>query len=326
MENESTKCPVCGADLGAEQDVCPECGAALAHRQHEVGQDAVTEMEPEDNAPAEEGGSAPEVQPPVKESRKERKQREKAEAKLNREAEKQAARDAKAAAKAARKAERKYRNIPTVITLVLIVIVLAAGLGFLGWEYIGARSGIDSLTAENLQLTAGSEDLTARLNERESRIDQLEKELEEKMGQISQGDAAAEESSKQLEEMEEQIRLIRENNEKILSLIAEKSPLGTAASGSFSADRAVILLEDGDSVPVNFTVSYGAKKTVLDYTFEKGTANIDTVSLSETGLSDGNSLISLRVRKKNAQEDALAVLRFTNDQSDDWFFMVIVVK
>ena len=328
MENEIRKCEQCGAEIPEESPFCPECGAALT-----AAAEAPAEEPKEEMIPAETQESAPEAAEtaetpaaPAQESRKERKLREKEEARQEKERAKQAAKEEKAAARAAKKAERKYRNIPTVIILVLILIALVAGLGFLGWEYIGARSTIDSLTAENRQLETEGEELTAQLAQKEEKIGTLQSEVEEKLGLISEGDARAEEYIEAIEQMEKQAEADQAKTEELLDLIAGKEPLGGAVSGDFRADRSVIVLEDGESIPLTFSALYKEKKTAVDYSFEKGTRNIDTVSLSESSIEGESSLITLRVRKKDADEDALALLKFTNDQSDDFFYMILVVK
>ena len=329
MENEIRKCEQCGAELPEESPFCPECGAAVP-----AAAEAPAKGPKEEMIPAETQESAPETEPeaaetpavPAQESRKERKQREKEEARLEKERAKQAAKEEKAAARAAKKAERKYRNIPTVIILVLILIALAAGLGFLGWEYIGARSEIDSLTAENRQLETEAGELTEQLAQKEDRIGSLQSEVEEKQDRISEGDAKAEEYAEAIEQLEKQAEEEQAKTDDLLKLIAEKEPLGGAVSGDFRADRSVLVVEDGESIPLTFTALYGEKKTGIDYSFEKGTRNIDTVSLSESSVTEESSLITLRVRKKSADEDALAILKFTNDKSDDFFYMIIVVQ
>ena len=337
MENEIRKCEQCGAELPEDSSVCPECGATVTEAPAEPAEELVPAAEPaEEQVPAadqaeEAAPAASEEQPvepaePAKESRRERKQREKEEARLEKERAKQAAKEAKAEARAARKAERRYRNIPTVIILVLILIALTAGLGFLGWEYIGARSTIDSLTAENRQLVTEEEELTAQLAQKEDKIGSLQTEIEEKLGLITQGDAKAEEYAELIGQLKQQAEADQAKTEELLKLIAEKEPLGGAVSGDFRADRAVILAEDGESIPLTFSALYEKGKTAVDYTFEKGTRNIDTVSLSESSIAGESALITLRVRKKSAEEDALALLKFTNDQSDDFFYMIIVVK
>ena len=166
MENEPVKCEQCGADLPEGSGVCPECGAPVSGAS--VQNEAETELQGAEQQGTADVQELPAVSEPARESRKERKQREKEEARLERERAKQAAKESKAAARAAKKAERKYRNIPTVIILVLILIALTAGLGFLGWEYIGSRSVIDSLTAENNQLETEAGDLTEKLAQKKT--------------------------------------------------------------------------------------------------------------------------------------------------------------
>ena len=321
MENETKKCISCGAEIPAGEAFCPECGAAVKAEEPAETPALAEETQEQPAEPLQQ-----EEEKPAAESRKERKQREKEEARLQKEQARQTAKEQKEAARAARKAERKYRNIPAVIILSLIVAALAVGLGFLGWEHIGARSKIDSLTSENLQLGTALEDLNGKLSEKESQISSQKTEIEEKLDRITQGENEAEEFKARIAELEEQAEQIRKEGEDLLQRIAEKDPLGSAVSGSFRADRAVLILEDGETVPVTFSVLYGAKKTALDYTFEKGTQNIDTVSLSDGSIEGESALISIRARKKDADETALAVMKFTNDQSDDYFYLIIVVK
>ncbi len=324
MENGSVICGQCGAALPEGCSVCPECGAPVS--EGFVQNEERPELQGSEQQRTEEVPDSLTVSEPAKESRKERKQREKEEARQEKERAKQAAKESKAAARAAKKAERKYRNIPTVIILVLILIALTAGLGFLGWEYIGSRSVIDSLTAENNLLETQTGELTEKLAQKENRISELQSEIEEKLGLISQGDAKTEEYAETVEKLEKQLETNRTKIEEILKQIAEKEPLGGAVSGKYRSDRSIIVAEDGDSIPLSFSAQYGENNTTVEYSFEKGTRNIDTVSLSGNSITGESSLITLSVKKKAAEEDALAILKFTNDQSDDFFYMIIVIQ
>lgn len=263
---------------------------------------------------------------PVKESRREKRAREKEEARLEKERAKQKAKEEKAAARAARKAERKYRNIPTVIILSLILALVIAALGYLGWEYIGARSTIDSLTADNTNLSAKLEDFGKTIEEKDAQIEEQLTEIENKNALISDGDAAVREISEKVTALEEQIKAVRSEAADLLDVIAHKEPLGVAYSGDFYADRAVVLVEDGESFPLNVTVMYGEKTTGIRYSFDESTSNIDSLSLSQEAITGSSGLISVKANKKNSGESGLAVLKFENEHSEDFFYVIVVIQ
>ena len=265
-------------------------------------------------------------QPQPKESRRERKAREKEEARLEKERAKQRAKDEKAAARAAKKAERKYRNIPTVIIMSLILAVLVAGLGFLGWKYIGLLQERDGITAEKEKLSAEIEDLGKSLAEKEAQIREQLSQIEDKNALISDGDAAAKELSDKVSELEAQIRSIGEEAEKVLDIISGRDPLGVAYSGNFYADRAVVVVEDGGSFPLNISVMYGEKETAISFTFDDSSRNVDTITLSQETITGSSGLISVKAKKKTADDPGLAVLKFENEHSSDFFYVIIVIK
>ena len=265
-------------------------------------------------------------EPQPKESRRERKAREKEEARLEKERAKQRAKDEKAAARAAKKAERKYRNIPTVIILSLILAVLVAGLGFLGWKYIGLLQERDGITAEKEKLSAEIEDLGKSLAEKEAQIREQISQIEDKNALISNGDAAAKELSEKITELETQIKSLGEEAAEVLDIISGRDPLGVAYSGNFYADRAVVVTEDGGSFPLNISVLYGEKQTAISYSFDDSSKNIGTLSIPQDEITGSSGLLSVKVNKKNADESGLAVLKFENEHSSDYFYVIIIVK
>ena len=278
----------------------------------------------EERPPEPEASVVLEKQP--KESRRERKAREKEEARLEKERAKQRAKDEKAAARVAKKAERKYRNIPTVIILSLILAVLVAGLGFLGWKYIGLLQERDGITAEKEKLSAEIEDLGKSLAEKEAQISEQISQIEDKNALISNGDAAAKELSEKITELETQIKSLGEEAAEVLDIISGRDPLGVAYSGNFYADRAVVVTEDGGSFPLNISVLYGEKQTTISYSFDDSSKNIGTLSIPQDEITGSSGLLSVKVNKKNADETGLAVLKFENDHSSDYFYVIIIVK
>ena len=272
---------------------------------------------------------APAAVPPVpetKESRRERKAREKEEARLEKERAKQKAKEEKAAARAAKRAEIKYRNIPTVIILSLILALFVAGLGYLGWEYIGARAAIDKISDEKTKLEAQLEDLGKTIEDKEAQISEQLSQIENKNALISDSDAAVKEISEKVSSLEDQVKTVRTEAADLLDVISDKHPLGVAFSGDFFADRAVVLINDGESFPLNIFVMYGEKKTDISYSFDESTKNIDTLSLSQETITGSSGLISVKAKKKTADESALAVLKFENDLSEDFFYVIVIVK
>ncbi|MBQ6372007.1 MAG: hypothetical protein IJJ22_02665 [Oscillospiraceae bacterium] len=282
--------------------------------------------EPADMTPAVEPVAVQQPVLQVKESKREKRAREKEQARLEKEMAKQRAREEKAAARAAKKAEIRYRNIPTVIILSLIIAVLTAGLGFLGWEYIGSLSTIDSITAEKARLNAQIEDLGEALEEKEAQINDQLSQIENKNSLISDSDAAAKAFSEKVTVLEGQIDAIRNEAGEILDVISGREPLGVAHSGDFYADRAVVIIENGESFPLNISALYGEKKTAINYSFDDSTKNIDSISLSQESITGRSGLISVKVKKKTAEESGVAVLKFENDHSDDFFYIIVIVK
>lgn len=268
----------------------------------------------------------PEPVTQCKESRKERKAREKEEARLEKEMARQRAKDEKTAARAAKKAERKYRNIPTVIIMSLILAVLVAGLGFLGWKYIGLLQERDGITAEKEKLSAEIENLGKSLADKEAQIREQISQIEDKNALISNGDAAAKELSEKIAELETQIKSLGEEAEEVLDIISGRDPLGVAYSGNFYADRAVAVIEDGGSFPLNVSVMYGEKETAISYSFDDSSKNVGTLTLSQDTITGSSGLISVKAKKKTADDPGLAVLRFENEHSSDFFYVIIVIK
>lgn len=292
-------------------------------REELPSEDAAAEK-PED--PATEAESIQPAVPPVKESRRERKAREKEEARLEKERARQRAKDEKAAARAARKAERKYRNIPTVIILSLILAVLVAGLGFLGWKHIGVLQERDGILEEKEKLSAEIEDMGKTLADKEAQIREQLSQIEDKNALISDGDAAVKEFSAKVTEMEEELKGVRDEAAEVLDVISGRDPLGVAYSGDFFADRAVVVMEDGGSFPINISVMYGEKETAISYSFDDSSKNVGTLTLSQETITGSSGLISVKANKKTADEPGLAVLKFENDHSSDFFYVIIVIK
>ena len=306
----STDAPV--EEFPAEQEIAEEAV------------DMTVSYEPEEPA----AGSAPvseSVTHPV-ESRKERKAREKEEARLEKERAKQQAKEEKAAARAAKRAEIKYRNIPTVIIMSLILALLVAGLGFLGWEYIGALSTIDSLNADNTKLGTEIEDLVKTVEDKEAQIHDQLSQIEDKNALISDGDAAVKEFSEKVTALEDQVKTVKNEASELLGAISETKPLGIAYSGDFYADRSIVIIEDGETIPLNISVLYGEKQTAISYSFDESTKNIDSVSLSQETITGSSGLISVKTKKNNANESGLAVLKFENEHSEDFFYVIVIIK
>ena len=270
--------------------------------------------------------AVPAPAPQEKESRRERKAREKEQARLEKEMAKQRAKEEKAAARAAKKAEIRYRNIPTVIIMSLILALLVAALGYLGWEYIGKLSVIESINTENNEMAAKIEDLGKALKEKDAQINDQLSQIENKNALISDSDAAAKEFSEKVTALEEQIKTVRDEAGELLDAISGRQPLGVAYSGEFYADRAVVIIENGESFPLNVSVMYGEKKTAISYSFDESTKNIDSLSLSQETITGSSGLISVKVRKKTAEESGLAVLKFENEHSEDFFYVIVIVK
>ena len=283
---------------------------------------ASSEPEEQDPAPA----LAGEPVPQHGESRKERKAREKEEARLEKERAKQQAKEEKAAARAAKRAEIKYRNIPAVIILSLLLALFVAALGYLGWEYIGARSMIDSLNADKAGLGTEIEELVKSVEEKEAQISDQLSQIEEKNALISDGDAAVKEISGKVAALEDQVKTVKNEAAELLEAISHTEPLGVAYSGDFYADRSIVIIEDGESIPLNISALYGQMKTAISYTYDDSTKNIDSVSLSQDELTGGSGLITLKVKRKTAGEDGLAVLKFENDHSEDFFYIIVIVR
>ena len=301
-----------------EEEFSPEQETA------EEAVDMTASYEPED--PAE--GSAPVSEPVPQhvESRKERKAREKEEARLEKERAKQQAKEERAAARAAKRAEIKYRNIPTVIIMSLILALRVAGLGVLGWEYIGALSTIDSLNADNTKLGTEIEDLVKTVEDKEAQIHDQLSQIEDKNALISDGDAAVKEFSEKVTALEDQIKTVKNEAAELLGAISDTKPLGIAYSGDFYADRSIVIIEDGETIPLNISVLYGEKQTAISYSFDESTKNIDTVSLSQETITGSSGLISVKARKQTADESGLAVLKFENEHSEDFFYIIVIIK
>lgn len=280
----------------------------------------------EQDEPAYQAAAASQPDQSVKESRRERKAREKEQARFEKEMAKQKAREEKAAAREAKKAERRYRNIPAVIIMSLIIALLVASLGYLGWEYVGRLSMIDGLNDEKSRLTAELEELGETLKDKEAQISDQLSQIENKNALISDSDAAAKEFSEKVTALEDKLQAVRDEAGEILDVVSNKGPLGVAYSGDFYADRSVILIENGESFPLNVSVMYGEKKTAISYSFDEATKNIDTLSLSQESITGRSGLISVKARKKTAEESGIAVLKFENEHSEDYFYVIVIVK
>ncbi|MCR4607412.1 MAG: hypothetical protein K5771_06780, partial [Oscillospiraceae bacterium] len=167
-------------------------------------EESVTSATKQDE-PAYQAPAVPQSDPLAKEGRRERKAREKEQARLEKEMAKQKAREEKTAAREAKKAERRYRNIPAVIIMSLIIALLVASLGYLGWEYVGRLSIIDGLNDEKTRLTAELEELGETLKDKEEQISDQLSQIENKNALISDSDAAAKEFSEKVTELEDKL-------------------------------------------------------------------------------------------------------------------------
>lgn len=261
-ENNSLKCPSCGADVVEGKAFCPECGIAMNGENTEKEQNAFEEPsvdalilneELETETPAE---NAVPPEEDKKESRKERRQREKAEAKAQKEAEKLRKKEEKKAAKEEARRIRRENFRKRNIWAIILMIVFFAGLCYMGYEYLGARKEIKSLHTENTELSENIEALKNTIGENEETIAAKDSELAEQKekqaeleGEMGTRDEELESIKGQLKESKEDLKEAWDEYDELLGALKTES-LGYASRRLY-ADGPVVIVEKNKNAEFN---------------------------------------------------------------------------